>query len=253
MSTLFSRQVRIHAPGDFSALSVDTVPVPDPQPGTICLRQTAIGVNFADVYHRTGRYPLPGLPATVGVEGAGVIESIGAGVTGLQIGQRVAYAGLPAGGYADIRLLPAERAIPLPDTVPDDVAAGAMLRGMAAYMLFHAVWPLQAGQTVLVQAAAGGLGLVLVQWAKALGARVIGTVSNDAKTALATSRGLDHAVNYRHEDFVAAARKFGDGLGVYLAVDGVGGDTFLRTLDAVRSFGMVASVGQLRGDTRPIA
>lgn len=252
MTAISSLQIRLHAPGNADALSVDTVLVPAPGPGELRLRHTAIGVNFVDVYHRAGRYTLPTLPATLGVEAVGVIESVGPGVSDFQPGQRVAYAGLPAGSYAQWRLLPADRAIKLSDTqweaLPDEIVAASLLRGITAHMLFTRVWPLQAGDTLLVHGAAGGLGLVLVQWAKALGARVIGTVSNETKATLADSRGLDRTVNYRNEDFVAAARDFGDGEGVHLAVDGIGGDTFLRTLDAIRPFGMVASVGQVRGE-----
>ena len=254
MSTaLSSLQIRLHAPGPAEALQAEQVAVPPPGPGELRLRQTAIGVNFVDIYHRTGLYPLPPLPATLGVEGVGVIESVGPGLAGWQPGQRVAYAGPPVGGYAQWRLLPAERAIALPpatgpgDALADARIAATLLRGITAHMLFHALRPLRPGDTVLVHGAAGGLGLVLVQWAKSLGARVIGTVSSAEKAALACSRGLDRAVRYRDEDFVAAAREFGDGQGVHLAIDGIGGETLLRTLDAVRPFGMLASVGQLRG------
>lgn len=255
MSTaLSSLQIRLHAPGPAEALQAEQVAVPPPGPGELRLRQTAIGVNFVDIYHRTGLYPLPPLPATLGVEGVGVVESVGPGLPGWQPGQRVAYAGPPVGGYAQWRLLPAERAIALPPAGPggaqeDARIAATLLRGITAHMLFHALRPLQPGDTVLVHGAAGGLGLVLVQWAKSLGARVIGTVSSAEKAALACSRGLDRAVRYREEDFVAAAREFGGGQGVHLAIDGIGGETLLRTLDAVRPFGMLASVGQLRGQT----
>ncbi len=252
MNTLLSLQIRLHAPGDADALRVESVPVPAPGKGELRLRHTAIGVNFADVYHRTGRYALPTLPSTLGVEGVGVIESVGPGVSGLRAGQRVAYAGLPVGAYAQWRLLPAERAILLPEAsaaLSDEIVAATLLRGITAHMLFTQVRTLRPGDTVLVHGAAGGLGLILVQWAKALGARVIGTVSSQVKAALACSRGLDRVINYPDEDFVIAAREFGDGQGVHLAVDGVGGDTLLRTLNTVRPFGTLASVGQLQGDT----
>lgn len=248
MPSLASRQVRIHRHGDAAALQLDTVDLPEPAPGEIRVRHHAAGVNYVDVYHRAGLYPLPGLPATLGVEGAGVVEAVGDGVGHLAVGQRVAYAGPPVGGYADVRNLPASRAVALPEELDTRTASGAMLRGMTAHMLFAYVRPLQAGDTVLVHAAAGGLGLVLVQWAKALGARVIGTVGNRAKAELALAHGLDRAVLYREEDFVAAARDFTGGEGVHFAVDGIGGDTFRRTLEAVRPYGMAASIGQVAGD-----
>ncbi len=252
MTAIPSLQVRLHAPGGRDALRLESVPVPAPGPGEIRLIHTAIGVNFVDVYHRTGLYPLPALPATLGVEGAGIVESVGSGVSGLSVGQRVAYAGLPAGAYARVRTLPAERAVPLPDGVPDEAAAGALLRGMTAHMLYSWVRPLRAGDSVLVHAAAGGLGLVLVQWARALGARVIGTVGSEAKAALALAHGLECAVRYREADFVAAAREFGGGDGVDFAIDGIGADTLARTLAAVRPYGMAASIGQVGGDSGPL-
>ena len=252
MTAIPSLQVRLHAPGGREALRLETVPVPAPGPGEIRLIHTAIGVNFVDVYHRTGLYPLPALPATLGVEGAGIVESVGPGVSGLSEGQRVAYAGPPAGAYARVRNLPAERAVALPESVPDEAAAGALLRGMTAHMLYGRVRPLRAGDSVLVHAAAGGLGLVLVQWARALGARVIGTVGSEAKAALALAHGLERAVRYREADFVAAAREFGGGDGVDFAIDGIGADTLVRTLAAVRPYGMVASIGQVGGDSGPL-
>jgi NADPH:quinone reductase-like Zn-dependent oxidoreductase len=242
------QQVRIHQHGDASVLQTETVELPPPAPGEVRVRQAAIGVNFVDVYHRTGLYPLPALPATLGVEGAGVVEAVGAGVSDLRPGQRVAYAGLPTGAYASARNYPAQRLVALPDAVSFEQAAGAMLRGITAHMLFAHVRPLRAGDTVLVHAAAGGLGLVLVQWAKALGARVIGTVGSRAKADLALAHGLDRAVLYRDEDFVAAAHDFSGGAGVHYAIDGIGGDTLRRTLDAVRPYGMAASIGQVAGD-----
>jgi NADPH:quinone reductase len=177
-----------------------------------------------------------------------VVEAVGAGVSDLRPGQRVAYAGLPTGAYASARNYPAQRLVALPDAVSFEQAAGAMLRGITAHMLFVHVRPLRVGDKVLVHAAAGGLGLVLVQWAKALGARVIGTVGNRAKAELALAHGLDRAVLYRDEDFVAAARDFSDGAGVDYAIDGIGGDMLRRTLDAVRPYGMAASIGQVAGD-----
>lgn len=240
--------VRIHAYGDRSELKTELIALPPPGPGQVRIRHAAIGVNFVDVYHRTGLYPLPVLPATLGAEGAGIIEAVGPGVTDLVEGQRVAYAGAPVGSYAAARNLPAERAIALPDAVSFEAAAGAMLRGITAHMLFSYVRPLRPDDSVLVHAAAGGLGLVLVQWAKALGARVIGTVGSLPKAELALAHGLNEAVLYREQDFVAAARAFGGGEGVHFAIDGIGGATLRQTLEAVRPYGMAASIGQVAGE-----
>ena len=238
--------------GDASALREETVTLPPPGPGEIRVRHSAVGVNFVDIYHRTGLYPLPALPAALGVEAAGVVEALGEGVADLAVGQRIAYAGPPVGSYSTARNLPAARAVPLPDGIADDTAASLLLRGITAHMLFTHVRPLRPGDTVLVHAAAGGLGLVLVQWAKALGARVIGTVGSAAKAALAESHGLDHAILYRDRDFVAAVHELTGGQGVDYAIDGIGGRTLVATLGAVRPYGMVASIGQVAGDSGPI-
>ena len=243
-----SQHVRIHAYGAAEKLGVELLEVPPPSAGEIQIRHTAIGVNFADIYYRTGFYSLPGLPATLGIEGAGLIQTVGPGVTGFAAGQRVAYAGPPVGSYAAIRNLPAERAIPLPEGIPSDIAAASMLRGIAAHMLFAYVRPVKPGDTILVHSAAGGLGLILTQWARTLGARVIGTAGSRAKADLALEHGIDRIVLYREEDFVAAAKDFTHGKGVDYAIDGVGGETFRRTLDAVGPYGMAASIGQASGE-----
>lgn len=227
--------------------------LPPPGPGEARVRHSAIGVNFVDIYHRTGLYPLPGLPAIPGVEGAGVVEAVGEGVREVTVGDRVAYAGLPAGGYAQARNIPATRLIRLPDDISDRLAAAAMLRGLTAHMLLHRVAAVGSGSTVLIHAAAGGLGLMLTQWARRLGAVTIGTVGSEAKAQLARDHGLDHAVLYRQTDFVAAVRELTGGQGVDVAVDGIGGDTLPRTLDCVRPFGLVASVGQAGGAIAPLA
>lgn len=245
-------QVVIDQYGDASGLSVKEAILPPPQEGQVRIRHTAIGVNFVDIYHRTGLYALPALPAVLGVEATGVVEAIGPGVESLLPGERVAYAGPPVGSYATARNLPAERALPIPDDIPDDTVASLLLRGITTHMLYSYVYPLKAGDTVLVHAAAGGLGLVLVQWAKARGARVIGTVGSPAKAAMAKEHGLDEAILYREEDFVSAVQRLTDGRGVDYAIDGIGGQTLLQTLGTVRPYGMVASVGQVAGDTGPI-
>ena len=245
-------QILIQRYGDSTALVATEAALPPPGAGEIRVRHTAIGVNYVDIYHRSGLYRLPALPAVLGVEAAGVVEALGPRVEALRVGQRIAYAGLPVGGYAGARNLPAERAIPLPDDVADDAVASLLLRGITTHMLLAHVQRLQAGDTLLVQAAAGGLGLVIVQWAKALGARVIGTVSTPAKAALAMAHGLDQAILYRDEDVEAAVMRFTAGRGVDYAIDGIGGRTLLDTLGCVRPFGMVASVGQVAGDPGPI-
>lgn len=243
-----SQHLRIHAYGTAEQLKMELLEVPSPAVGEIQIRHTAIGVNFADIYYRSGLYPLPCLPSTLGIEGAGLIQAVGPGVAGLAVGQRVAYAGPPVGSYAEVRNLPAERAIPLPESISSDIAAASMLRGIAAHMLFAYVRPIKPGNTILVHSAAGGLGLILTQWAKMLGARVIGTAGNRAKADLALEHGIDRIVLYREEDFVAAAKDFTHGKGVDYAIDGVGGETFRRTLDAVGPYGMVASIGQASGE-----
>jgi NADPH2:quinone reductase len=243
--------VRIHRQGGAEELEVERIALAPPADGEVRVRQLAVGVNFLDVYHRNGTYPLPQLPAVPGVEGAGVVETLGAGVSGLTVGQRVAYTGL-IGGYAAARSVPFDRLVAVPDDVDLDAVAGGLLRGITAHMLFAHVRQLRPGDTVLVHAAAGGLGLVLTQWARALGARVIGTVGSRDKAALALAHGAERVVLYREDDFVTAARDFGGGRGVDYAIDGIGGATLLRTFDAVRPYGMAASVGQAGGSIEPV-
>ncbi|WP_322066806.1 quinone oxidoreductase family protein [Burkholderia ubonensis] len=238
-------QIGIDRHGDAGVLHRVEAPVAPPGAGEVRIRQTAVGVNFVDIYFRSGAHPLPALPGVLGVEAAGVIDAVGPGVTGLEPGQRVAYAGLPTGSYATARTLPAARVLPIPDGVSDDAAAAGLLKGITAYMLLHKVRTVGAGDSVLVHAAAGGVGLLVTQWASALGARVIGTVGSAAKAALVLARGAEAVVAYRDDDFVAAARAFGGGAGVDYAIDGIGGDVLTRTLGAVRPFGMVASIGQV--------
>jgi NADPH2:quinone reductase len=243
--------VRIHRQGGAEQLETEWLAIAPPAAGEVRVRQQAIGVNFLDVYYRNGTYPLPHVPTTPGVEGAGIVEALGPGVTGFEPGQRVAYTGL-LGGYAAVRNVPADRLIAVPDEISLDAVAGGLLRGLTAHMLFAHVRELRAGDTVLVHAAAGGLGLVLTQWAIALGARVIGTAGNRDKAALALAHGAERVVLYREEDFVAAARDFTDGRGVDFAIDGIGGATLLRTFDAVRPYGMAASLGQASGSIEPV-
>lgn len=245
-------EVAIGQYGDASRLVLRERELPSPSHGEVRIRHTAIGVNFVDIYHRTGLHALPALPAVLGVEAAGVVEEIGPGVHHLTPGQRVAYAGAPLGSYASVRLFPAERALALPDDIGDDAIASLLLRGITAHMLFSYVYPLKAGDTVLIHAAAGGLGLVLSQWAKGMGARVLGTVGSATKANLAKAHGVDEAILYREQDFVAAVDHLTGGRGVDYAIDGIGGETLFQTIKTVRPYGMVASVGQVAGDPGPV-
>lgn len=245
--------VRIHETGGPEVLTMERVKLPPPGPGEVRVRHAAVGVNYVDVYRRTGLYPLPALPAVIGVEGAGTVEAVGPGVADLAAGDRVAWAGPPVGGYAQARNIPAERVVRLPEGVDERTAASLLLRGLTVHMLLTRVLPVGEGSTLLVHAAAGGLGLVLTQWAKRLGATVIGTVGSAPKADLARAHGLDHAILYGQEDFVAAVRDGTGGQGVHFAVDGVGGDTLRRTFDAMRPFGIVASAGQAGGPIPPVS
>lgn len=219
----------------------------EPGPGEAAIRQTAIGVNFVDVYHRRGLYPLPGLPAVIGVEGAGVVTALGPDVGCLAVGDRVAYAGPPVGGYATCRALPAWRLARLPDGIDDATGAAMMLRGLTAHMLFARVAPLPPGATIFLHAAAGGLGLMLAQWARARGLRVLGSVGSAGKARLAAEHGVEAPILHREADFVAAVRTLTDGRGVDLVVDGIGGGVLRRSIEIVAPFGTLASVGEAGG------
>ncbi|RYC11781.1 quinone oxidoreductase family protein [Ciceribacter ferrooxidans] len=233
-------------PGTADVLRSAEQPVIPPAAGEVRIRQTMAGVNFVDVYHRSGLYPLP-LPAVPGVEATGVVEAVGADVTDLMVGDRVAYAGLPAGSYATVRTLPRGRVLRLGDDLPDEKIAGSLLRGLTAHMLLVTVGRVKTGDTVLIHAAAGGLGLILAQWAKRIGARTIGTVGSPEKAELAGRHGLDHAILYRETDFVDETLRLTGGHGVDLAIDGIGADTTARTLKVLRPFGTLANVGQVAG------
>jgi NADPH:quinone reductase len=215
------------------------------------LRQEAAGLNFIDVYHRTGLYPQL-LPFTPGVEGAGIVEAVGPDVTDLTIGDRVAYAG-PVGGYAEVRLIDADRLVKLPDAIPSEQAAAAMLQGMTVHMLLRRVYPVKAGDTILIHAAAGGVGLIACQWAKALGATVIGTVGSDDKAELARAHGCDHPIVYTRKDFVAEVQRITGGKKLPVVYDSIGKDTFLRSIDCLAPRGMMVSFGNASGPPEPIA
>jgi NADPH2:quinone reductase len=214
------------------------------------IRQEAAGLNYIDVYHRTGLYPQP-LPFTPGTEGAGVVESIGPDVSGLSPGDRVAYAG-PVGGYAEERLIAADRLIKLPHAISSEQAAAMMLQGMTAHMLLRSVHRVQRGETILIHAAAGGVGLIVCQWAKALGATVIGTVGSDAKAELARAHGCDHPIVYTRQDFVAEVDRITGGAKLPVVYDSVGKDTFLQSLDCLAPRGMMVTFGNSSGPVDPI-
>ena len=223
------------------------ITVGDPGPGQVRLRHTAIGLNFIDVYHRTGLYPLPALPAVIGLEAAGIVEAVGPGVSDLAIGTRVAYASPPAGSYAEERLMPADRLVVLPDGIDDAIAAAMMLKGMTAEYLLRRTYRVKAGDTILVHAASGGVGLIVCQWAKHLGAKVIGTVGSEAKAELARAHGCDHPILYRHENFIERVRALTGGAGVAVVYDSVGKDTFMGSLDCLQPMGMMVSFGNASG------
>jgi NADPH2:quinone reductase len=222
-----------------------------PGPGEALLRHQAVGLNYIDIYHRSGLYPLPSLPGIPGMEGAGVVEAIGESVTEVAVGDRVAYAGLPPGAYAEARIIPAHRLVKLPDSISTRQGAAMMLQGMTARYLLHGCYRLKAGDTILIQAAAGGVGLILCQWAKYLGATVIGTVGSAAKAELAKTHGCHYPIQYRDEDFVSRVKEITQGKGVDVVYDSVGQATFIRSLDCLRPLGMMVSFGQSSGPIPP--
>ena len=244
--------VRVHEVGGPEVLRFEQVEVGEPGPGQARLRQTAIGLNFIDVYHRTGLYPAPGLPFTLGLEAAGVVEAIGEGVSEVAVGDRVAYASAPMGAYAETRLMQADRLVKLPDGIDDRRAAAMMLKGMTAQYLLRRTFPVRAGQTILFHAAAGGVGLIACQWAKHLGARVLGTVGSDPKAELARAHGCDVPIRYDREDVVARVRELTDGKGVPVVYDSVGKDTFEKSLDCLAPRGMLVAFGQSSGNIPPL-
>jgi len=241
----------VHQPGGPEVLRWETVDVGSPGPGQVRIAQRAVGLNFIDVYHRTGAYPQP-LPFIPGVEGAGMVEAVGDGVSGFFVGDRVAYAG-PIGAYAEERLIDADRLVHLPDEIHFDQAAAMMLQGMTARMLLRSVHAVKPGDTILVHAAAGGVGLIMCQWAAALGARVIGTVSTDAKAELARAHGCHHPIVTTKADFVAETLRITGGAKLPVVYDSVGKDTFLRSFDCLAPRGLIVSFGQSSGPVEPFA
>jgi len=243
--------IRLKAPGAADQLESVTIELPPPQDDEIRIRQTAIGVNFIDVYQRMGLYPLP--PAAIpGVEAVGVVTAVGANVTSSRVGDRIAYAGAPVGAYASERNLPAWRAVKLPETIADEAAASVFVKGITAHMLLTRVYPVGADTTVLIHSAAGGLGQLMTRWARHLGATVIGTAGSDSKAATARDAGAHHVIVGRDADFAGAVADLTEARGVDVAYDGVGGTTLAKTLQCVRPFGVIASTGQSAGPIPPI-
>jgi NADPH:quinone reductase len=243
--------IRIHQTGGPEVLSWEALVVPALAAGEATIRHHAVGLNFIDVYHRTGLYPLP-LPSGIGLEGAGVVEAVGDGVTEVKVGDRVAYAGGPIGAYAEVRNIPAHRLLKLPESISFETAAAMMLQGLTAAYLLRKTYRVQPGDAVLIHAAAGGVGLIACQWAKALGAVVIGTVGSAAKAELAKAHGCDHVINYSSENFTQRVRDITKGEGVAVVYDGVGKDTFMGSLDSLRPLGMMVSYGNASGPVPPL-
>ena len=247
-----SMAVVLREPGPPEALSWSDVEVPPPGPGEAQIRQTAAGLNFIDTHFRSGLYSVPSLPAVLGREGAGVIEAVGEGVKEVRVGQRVGYASIH-GAYAELRNAPAERLVPLPEHISDEMAAAMMLKGMTAQVLVRRVRAVGPGDTILYHAAAGGVGLIVCQWAKHLGARVIGTVGSPEKAEIAAAHGCDIVINYETEDFVARVEEVTEGRGVQALYDAVGAKTFEKSLQLLAPQGTIALYGRASGPVPPEA
>lgn len=255
MTSNTTRAVRIEQPGGPEVMQVAPVQVGEPGPGQVRIRHRAIGLNFIDVYQRSGLYTLP-MPLNLGMEGAGVVEAVGEGVTHLAVGDRAAYASHPPGSYCDVRVMPAMNVCRLPDAISFEEGAAMMLKGLTAqYLLKHCrpVEGLQAGDFVLFHAAAGGVGLIACQWAKALGLQLVGTAGSDAKCALAKANGAAHVINYNTEDFAARVREITAGKGVKVVYDSVGKDTWDKSLDCLSPFGLMVTFGNASGPVPPFS
>jgi NADPH:quinone reductase len=247
--------IQINAQGGPEEMHWTTVEVGQPGPGEVLVRHHAVGLNYIDVYHRMGLYPLP-MPSGLGMEGAGVVEAVGAGVTHLSAGDRVAYAANPPGSYSEMRVMPAMNACQLPDAIDFETGAAMMLKGLTAQYLLKKTLPvegLEAGDHVLFHAAAGGVGLIACQWAKALGYQLIGTAGSDEKCALAKAHGAAHVINYKSQDFVQEVKAITGGKGVKVVYDSVGHDTWEGSLNCLRPFGLMASFGNASGPVAPFA
>ncbi len=244
--------IRIHEYGGPEQMRWEAVELAPPAPGEVQIRHQAVGLNYIDVYHRTGIYPTPPLPCTLGMEAAGIVEAVGADVNDFQPGDRVAYATPPLGAYAEARNLAAGRVVGLPECIDFEQAAAMMLQGMTAEYLLRRTYPVRAGETVLYHAAAGGVGLIFCQWAKQLGATVIGTVGSEEKARIARAHGCDHTILYREDDVVARVRELTGGRGVSVVYDGVGKATWEMSLDCLAPRGMMVSFGNASGKVPPV-
>ena len=243
------KAMRVHKYGGPEVLTLEEIPVPEPKAGEACVKIEAIGVNYIDVYQRTGLYPLQ-TPFTLGTEGAGIVDAVGPNVTEVKKGERVGYAMIP-GSYAEYAIVPAARLVPIPPNIDARSAAALMTQGMTAHYLTHSTYPLKKGETALLHAAAGGVGLLVIQIAKQLGATVIGTVSTEAKAKLAKEMGADHLILYTQSDFLAEVKKLTDGRGVNVVYDSVGQTTFDKSLDCLRPRGYLVLFGQSSGPVPP--
>lgn len=255
MTSFSSRTIRIEQTGGPELMQLVNVTVGDPGPGEIRIRHHAIGLNFIDVYQRSGLYALP-LPLQLGMEAAGVVEAVGDGVTHLKVGDRAAYASQPPGSYCDLRVMPAKCVCKLPDAISFETGAAMMLKGLTAQYLLKRTQPqggLQPGDFILFHAAAGGVGLIACQWAKAMGLQLIGTAGSDAKCALAKAHGAAFVINYATEDFLARVKEITAGQGVKAVYDSVGKDTWDKSLDCLAPFGLMASFGNASGPVAPFA
>ncbi len=243
--------IQVLQPGGPEVMQLKNLNVGEPGPNEVRIRHHAIGLNYIDVYYRTGLYPMPA-PHGLGMEAAGVVEAVGPGVTHLQVGDRVAYAGPPVGAYSDCRVMPAKPVVRLPDSISFKTGAAMMLKGMTVQYLLRRTFKVQAGQTILFHAAAGGVGLLAMQWAKALGAITIGTVGSDDKAALAKANGCDYPIVYSRENFVERVKEITGGKGVPVVYDSVGKDTFQGSLDCLQPFGTMVSFGNASGPVPPV-
>ena len=246
------KAIRIHKTGGPEVLSWEDIDLKAPGQGEALIRHTAVGLNYIDTYHRSGLYP-NAMPLTIGSEGAGVVEAVGPGVTEVKPGDRVAYGNAPIGAYAEKRLIPAGRLVKIPDGVSDKIAASIMLKGMTTWYLVRRTYPVKRGDTILMHAAAGGVGLLLCQWAKHLGATVIGTVGSADKAKLAAAHGCDHVINYREQSFPAEVKRITGGAMLPVVYDGVGKDTFEGSLDCLRPLGLMVSFGNASGAVPPFS
>ncbi len=249
---MMAKAIRLTRTGGPEVLEYVDVEVGEPGPGEARVRQHAIGLNFIDVYFRTGLYPMP-LPSGLGQEGAGVVEAVGEGVTHVRPGDRVAYAGRPNGAYSALRVMPADILVKLPDAIDFETAAAMMLQGLTVQYLFNGTYKLQQGQTILFHAAAGGVGLIACQWARALGVHLIGTVGSKEKGELALAHGAAHVINYNEEDIVARVLEITGGAKVPVVYDSVGKDTFIRSLDCLQPRGLMVSFGNSSGAVPPFS